>query len=264
MLGSVSKQALDAVAGVLNERDSDSSFDSSSRGSTSLGCCPITLGALIGRELAILRTMGQLQFAAVVPPLDTPGVGTLAARILSYAAIMDLLDALPVMTLDQNALVEGAQRVSAATGVGATTIVKLHERGSEEPRRLRELLGEFYEQLEESSAPALEWRPVNRVLGSALLMDLLGISASSLERYESSERKTPDEIADRLHFLALRLSDLAGAYNQFGVRRWFDRPRTLLRGQTPRQVLGEGWTSDSEPARTIRNLTSALTSSPVT
>lgn len=209
--------------------------------------------------------MGDLQFTAVAPPLDSPGVGTLAARILSYAAVMDLLEGLAAgRTLDQETLLGGAQRVAAATGAGGTTIVKLHERGAKEPGRLRELLAELYEQLEESPAPDLEWRHVSRVLGAPLLTDLLNISTSSLERYASGERKTPDDVADRLHFLALRLSDLAGAYNPFGIRRWFDRPRSLLSGRTPRQVLIAGWTSDSEQAQAIKRLTSSLTSSPAT
>lgn len=209
--------------------------------------------------------MGQLHFAAVAPPLDTPGVGTLAARILSYAAAMGLLEDLPPRrTLDPDAFLEGAQRVVAATGIGGATLVKLHERGAHEPQRMRELLAELYEELEESPAPDVEWRPVERALGSALLTDLIGISPSSLERYESGERKTPDDVADRLHFLALRLSDLAGAYNPFGIRRWFDRPRSLLHGETPRQLLRRGWTSDSESAAAVRRLTSSLTSSPAT
>jgi hypothetical protein len=178
---------------------------------------------------------------------------------------MALLDGLPPMrTLNHDLLLEGAQRVSAATGIGGATLVKLHERGSEEPGRIRELLAELYEELEESPTPDIEWRPVNKVLGSGLLTDLLRISPSSLERYESGERKTPDEVADRLHFLALTVSDLSGAYNAFGIRRWFDRPRTVLDGHTPRQTLADEWDSDSEPARRIKRLASALTSSPAT
>jgi hypothetical protein len=209
--------------------------------------------------------MAQLHFSTVSPPFDRPGVGTLAARMLSYVAAMDLLEGLETRpTLDRDALLEGAERVAEATGIGRATIVKLHELGADEPRRMRELLAELYEQLEESPAPDVEWGPLSRVLGPALLADLLGISASSLERYGSGERRTPDDVADRLHFLALRTSDLAGAYNAFGIRRWFDRPRSLLHGQTPRQVLRGRWTSDSAPAQAIRHLTSSLTSSPAT
>ena len=51
--------------------------------------------------------------------------------------------------------------------------------------------------------PASEWHGVNRVLGGDVLARLLGISSSSVRRYLSGSRATPDEIAARLHFLAL-------------------------------------------------------------
>ena len=34
------------------------------------------------------------------------------------------------------------------------------------------------------------------------------------------------------------MGDLAGAYNDIGVRRWFERQRTRLDGNTPAQALG--------------------------
>ena len=41
----------------------------------------------------------------------------------------------------------------------------------------------------------MEWRGVHDVLGGDVLAQLLGISASSLRRYLSGSRTTPDEIA---------------------------------------------------------------------
>jgi len=35
---------------------------------------------------------------------------------------------------------------------------------------------------------------------------------------------------------------LRGSYNAFGIRRWWDRPRVQLDGQTPAQA----WASDKE------------------
>jgi hypothetical protein len=54
------------------------------------------------------------------------------------------------------------------------------------------------------------------------------------------------------------VSDLAGGYNPFGIRRWFHRPRTALDGRTPRQLLKKNWSSDSESARKVRALAAAL------
>jgi hypothetical protein len=37
-------------------------------------------------------------------------------------------------------------------------------------------------------------------------------------------------VAERLHWLAMVVADLAGSYNALGIRRWFERPRALLGG----------------------------------
>jgi hypothetical protein len=197
--------------------------------------------------------MAQLQFEAIAPPLDHPGIGTLAARLLSYATTMGVYKApaRPV-TLNYDLLLDAAKQVTAATGTGSGVIVQLQERGADAPDRLHTLLGELYDRIAESPAPKIEWRPTEQLLGAALLSDLLNISTSSLTRYESGERPTPDEVADRLHFLALTLSDLVGAYNEFGVRRWFDRRRTLLHGRSPRQALVANWSSESAGAQAVR------------
>jgi hypothetical protein len=197
--------------------------------------------------------------------LDLPGIGTVAARLLSYAAAMDLLDDVhTVQTLNYDTVLRSAKKLAVATGIGGTTLVMLQQRGADDPSRLRSLLGELYEQLEQSPAPKVEWKPLEKSLGSALLAHLLRVSTTSVERYESGERQTPDEVADRLHSLALIVSDLAGAYNDFGIRRWFDRPRIPLGGKSPKEVLSQIWSSSSEPARQVRSMASSLTGSPAT
>lgn len=209
--------------------------------------------------------MAQIQFVAVAPPMDSPGVGTLAARLLSYASAMDLLtDARTAQTLNYETLLRGIKKLASATQIGPTTLVKLQEKGAEDSSRLRSLLTELYEELEQSPAPDVEWKPLERFLGSALLVDLVDISPSSLGRYESGARRTPDDVADRLHSLALVVSDLAGAYNEFGIRRWFERRRGPLSGRSPKEVLTKGWTSSSDRAQQVRSLASSLTASPTT
>ncbi len=197
--------------------------------------------------------------------MDSPGVGTMAARLLGYAAAMDLItDAQMVQTLNYETLLRGVRKLTGATGIGQTTVVKLQEKGADAPARLRSLLAELYEELEHSPAPNVEWTPLERSLGSSLLAQLLGISPSSVDRYKSGDRRTPDDVADRLHSLALIVSDLAGAYNEFGIRRWFDRPRTPLRGRTPKEILREGWSSSSDSAQQVRSMAASLTASPTT
>jgi hypothetical protein len=65
-------------------------------------------------------------------------------------------------------------------------------------------------------------------------------------------------VAARLHWLAMVVADLAGAYNNFGIRRWFERPRSQLQGKSPRQVLGNAWSPDDEAASRVRALASVL------
>lgn len=112
--------------------------------------------------------------------------------------------------------------------------------------------------LEVSAAPAAEWPAMRTVFGDEMLGRLLGISDASMRRYASGERSTPDEAAGRLHWLALLVADLAGAYNDFGIRRWMQRPRVQLDGSSPWQLLGENWSPDSAEAQRVRALAAVL------
>ena len=102
--------------------------------------------------------------------------------------------------------------------------------------------------------PATEWPALQEVLGADLLASLVGISASSVQRYLGGARTTPDAVAVRLHFLALVVADLAGAYNDIGVRRWFGRPRKRLGGSSPAQLLAGGWWPDDDGPNRVREL----------
>jgi hypothetical protein len=114
--------------------------------------------------------------------------------------------------------------------------------------------------LEASPVAKHEWPAVSRVLDPDHLASLLGISASSLRRYLSGERDTPDDVAARLHHLALIVGDLAGAYNDVGIRRWFDRTRTALGDRTPAAVLAGEWNPDDPGPQQVRELARSLVS----
>ena len=118
--------------------------------------------------------------------------------------------------------------------------------------------------MDSSPTPTSEWRGVCSVLGGDEFARLLGISPSSVRRYLSGSRETPDEIAARLHFVALVLGDLAGAYNDFGVRRWFQRPRKLLGSRSPGQLLRGTWRPEDPGPQRVRDLAAALVHSPAT
>ena len=86
----------------------------------------------------------------------------------------------------------------------------------------------------------------------------------SVRRYRAGARETPDDVVARLHTLALMVGDLAGAYNDAGIRRWFVRPRTLLRNRAPADILTSGWQPEDPGPRQVRDLATALTASPAT
>ena len=149
-------------------------------------------------------------------------------------------------------------------GIGQVFVADLVRPPSSDPDRITALLEKVSEALEQPPAPEHEWRTLQDVLGLELLARILEISESSVRRYLSGSRSTPDLVAARLHFLAFVVGDLIGAYNDYGVRRWFDRKRSLLGGNTPVQALGKGWSPDDEGAFRVRELARVLRSSPAT
>jgi hypothetical protein len=71
---------------------------------------------------------------------------------------------------------------------------------------------------------------------------------------------TPQDVAERLHWLALIVGDLLGSYNDYGIRRWFERKRTALGGRSPREVLelvGD-WSPDDPKVAKVRDLAASL------
>ena len=206
--------------------------------------------------------MQTLRIASVDSPFDELGLASRAAAVLIRADAMGLLRG-QVTCLDYSAL-DQLRSGMADAGIGRGLLAELDQPHSHEPARLSALVTQINEALEQSPAPAHEWPSLLEVLGLDLLVRLLGISPSSARRYASGERATPDAVAARLHFLALVAGDLAGAYNDVGVRRWFNRPRSRLGGATPAEALGSDWSPDDPPAHEVRELAGALVSSPAT
>jgi len=104
-----------------------------------------------------------------------------------------------------------------------------------------------------------QWDLARRSLGDELLASLLGVSASSVRRYATAACTPPGLVAARARYLAQVVYDLSGTYNEYGVKRWFQRRRTKLNGSSPLERLQENpvWTSDSEAAREVAHLARA-------
>ena len=183
---------------------------------------------------------------------------------LTRADAMGLIP--PGETIDRldAAVLRGIVEHISRAGIGRGLLAELPDSACSDPKRLSTTLGKINDALDASPVPACEWPGLDRTLGADLLARLLGISMSSLRRYLSGARPTPDEVAARLHFLALVTGDLAGAYNDVGIRRWFVRSRKLLGNRAPVQLLKRAWQPEDPGPRRVRDLARALAPSPAT
>lgn len=102
----------------------------------------------------------------------------------------------------------------------------------------------FLDALLGSPRPAEEIANLVPILGYEGLQGLVDASEASLRRYAAEARSTPDDIARRVHFLATLVAILRGSFNEFGIRRWFEREHPALAGRAPAAVLGSGFEPD--------------------
>ncbi len=66
-------------------------------------------------------------------------------------------------------------------------------------------------------------------------------------------------MALRAHFVARIVGDLAGTYNERGIRRWFERPRHQLSGRAPEEILRAQWAPEDDDVVAMGELATALT-----
>ncbi|MPY90188.1 MAG: hypothetical protein GEU99_19970 [Luteitalea sp.] len=183
----------------------------------------------------------------------------LAIETARRAEAMGLGRAADVAPFDAAGLQRLARRVERA-GIARDAARTLANVEAPEPAEVAELLTMMIAALEASPAPVYEWKAVSAVFDSEQLASLLGVSLSSLRRYQTSARPTPDDVAARLHWLALIVGDLAGTYNDIGIRRWFDRRRTALSGKPPASLLQGTWAPEDAGPQRVRALAQSLVS----
>jgi hypothetical protein len=190
------------------------------------------------------------------PPLEPEDV----ADVLAALRLLDAMGLMPLKTplerLDA-ATIRRAVRAATAAGIGRDAAVLLRHGGGE-PDVLRRVVAQLREALEESPAPRSEIRELLTIFDADLLGALVGASASSLRRYALGARSTPDDAAARIHWLAKVVADLRGAYNDAGVRRWFDRRRAQLDDLPPRAMLLGAWDPEDAGPRSVRELARSL------
>ena len=208
--------------------------------------------------------MATVRIDAVSDPftLEDADLVSSAMDALLFMESMGLLSA-DVDRLDRDTLLDIAE-TAARAGIAQTDAARLMSEKELDPAKVRAFLERLGDSLRESPMPELELASLLDLFPHDELGTLLGASESSLRRYASGARRPPDDIAARAHYLSIVVGYLRGAYNDIGVRRWFQRRRTLLDGRTPAQLLRGKWTPDSDGAQRVQDLARALTAAPAT
>jgi hypothetical protein len=200
----------------------------------------------------------MIQIRSAEHPYDVPEVAASALSALTRAEAMGLIPADDrIERLNEQTMRRVTRRI-ADRGIGRALVLELGGARAHRATDLRRMLRELSAVLEDSPVPDLEWPRLRDVLGLEQLAALVGVSLASARRYLAGERATPDDVAARLHFVALVVGDLAGTYDERGIRRWFERPRTALGGRPPRALLGPGFDPDAAPAKDVARLSRAL------
>ncbi len=150
--------------------------------------------------------MVELQIESIEAPLlESAQAASLALSLVARAQTMGFVPTRegPV-ELDQEFLEELAELLRRR-GVATVATASLTRAMQAEPLddvELIDALRATLDAVDASPHPEGEWAPARELLGDELLARLLRISASSLRRYAAGDRRTPDEVAWRLHLLA--------------------------------------------------------------
>ncbi len=202
--------------------------------------------------------MAEIQPHSTSNPLDNRVLAVAIEFILKADSMGVLTSEVDTLNLDIEAIIRAAKDVTEL-GIGRRVVIN--------PERWREYsaddlcsrLKTLSAILEESPQPMSEWKRLRMLLSDEMLATMTHVSEQSVRRYATESRETPDEVASRLHWLALITGDLQGAYNTAGVRKWFLRPRKSFGGQTPIEMLGAKlWNPTDENPVAVRTFAHSL------
>jgi hypothetical protein len=212
----------------------------------------------------MIWVMVELQIESIEAPLLESGeAATLALALLGRAQTMGFLPEREGerIELDRAFLGELAGLLRR-DGVAAVATGSLERATRVEPLNDVDIVAALratLEAVDASPRPEAEWAPARDAVGDELLARLVRVSVSSLRRYASGDRRTPDEVAWRLHLVARVLAALVGSYNGYGIRRWFKRRRSALDGATPLELFEQAGSEDDDRLQRVVELADELT-----
>jgi hypothetical protein len=201
--------------------------------------------------MAVIRSITESD------PLRDPDIAYQTMRVLTLLNAMGLIELDEPLTNLELKHLRGAAAAAAKAGIGRHVQPLL---ASPQPttQQVTSAVRQLAEALADSPLPGSETRELAAIFGWPGLARLIDASAVSLRRYAAGLRDAPDEVANRIHWLAKVVGDLRGAYNDAGIRRWFGRPRAQLDMRAPRDLLAKGWSPDQPEIRAVRQLAAEL------
>jgi hypothetical protein len=205
--------------------------------------------------------MAPTQSHSTAYPLDHRVIAVAIEFILKADSMGLLAEPVDTLHLDIDAIIRAAKGVTK-WGIGRRLVIDPERWRNYTPDDLCGKLKQLSEIIEDCPHPETEWQRLRELLTDSLVATMTGVSEQSVRRYASEERVTPVEVAARLHWLALTTGDLQGAYNDDGVRNWFQRPRKSFADKSPLAILGsKSWSPSDENAMQIRKFARDLTES---
>jgi uncharacterized protein (DUF2384 family) len=185
-----------------------------------------------------------LRLRSAERPFSDVAVAGQAARLLALAEGIGIWQPrVLIEVLDRNVFVEVLESV-AMSGVARHAPLDWERYAEKTPEAFATWIKTVRDDIAASPVPELELPKLDMIFGTDRLASSVGVASSSMRRYLAQDRDTPDEVAARAHLLARMLSDLAGSYNERGIRRWFERPRSQLGGRAPQDILSGPWDPD--------------------
>ena len=208
--------------------------------------------------------MSNIRIDTVEPPFDHPATAASAVRMLCRAESVGAFVPSERRSILDRALLADACRALSEQQIARDLAVRVlaDDHGELDAEGYRGLLDGIFERLGDSPLPEGEWAHLLEVFPVDDLAALVHIAPASLRRYASQSpagrRATPDAVAARVHLLALVVDGLAGGYNAFGIRRWFERVRAQLDGHAPRDLLRGDWRPEDDGPQRVLQLAEQL------